>query len=353
MLGRAPAHPCWVAGPEGSSLQGGQHGFETRTGAALAAPRGHVLSPSTEEPAALSRSAGGGDAASPLAAMRFCPALEAPSQAGLGTGAGGLCPWRREGSAGGGTVSSRRETGPGRPGRRPPRRCCSPGRRGGAGRGAVASQGHPRSPPQQTGVQPPALPLFSLTVMGPGHLVATSGGWSGCPEDTAPSDGGLDRLCAVAARNKSCPSPPRFKDGGVGEASTPVFLPSGPGAGGAEAGAYKAGCLQAGRGREEQAWGCTRRRASAGGMWLFPSGHWRGPSPRKVCPQASVQNRGDGTPAMAPPLEAPRVRRAGWPVGEGPTAQPRPLGLWWPANPPTTSTGGGAGPGGSPTTKVS
>lgn len=182
------------------------------------------------------------------------------------------------------------------------------------------------SPPQQTGVQPPALPPFSLTVMGPGHLVATSGGWSGCPEDTAPSDGGLDRLCAVAARNKSCPSPPRFQDGGVGEASTPVFLPSGPGAGGAEAGAYKAGCLQAGRGREEQAWGCTRRRASAGGMWLFPSGHWRGPSPRKVCPQASVQNRGDCTPVMAPPPEAPRVRRAGWPVGEGPTAQPRPPG---------------------------
>ena len=157
MLGWAPACPCWVEGPEGSSWQGGQHGFETRTGAALATPRGHVLSPSTEEPAALSRSAGGGDVASPLAAMRFCPALEAPSQAGLGAGAGGLCPWRWEGSAGGGTVSSRRETGPGRPGRQPPRRCYSPGRRDGAGRDAWSLRATPARSPQTdwSAVPPP------------------------------------------------------------------------------------------------------------------------------------------------------------------------------------------------------
>lgn len=124
--------------------------------APVAAPRGHLLSPSTMEPMALSRSAGGGDSASPLAAMWFCPALGAPSQAGLGAGAGGLCPWRWEGSASGGTVSSQRETGPGRPGRRPLHRCCSPGRQG---RSWAGRRGLSEPPPpgylRQTGIQSP------------------------------------------------------------------------------------------------------------------------------------------------------------------------------------------------------
>lgn len=272
MLGWAPACPCWVEGPEGSSWQGGQHGFETRTGAALATPRGHVLSPSTEEPAALSRSAGGGDVASPLAAMRFCPALEAPSQAGLGAGAGGLCPWRWEGSAGGGTVSSRRETGPGRPGRQPPRRCYSPGRRDGAGRDAWSLRATPARSPQTdwSAVPPPCRCSASQS-----RVLGTS--WQLVGDGLAAlrtlrpvTEGWTD--CARWTRGTKAVLSPRFKDGRVGETSTPVFLPSGPDAGRVEAGAYKAGCPQAGRGREEQTSGRTGGERLQAGCGSFPVG---------------------------------------------------------------------------------
>ena len=99
--------------------------------------------------------------------------------------------------------------------------------------------------------------------------------------------------------------PPRFKDGRVGETSTPIFLPSGPGAGRAEAGAYKAGCLQAGRGREEQTWGRTGGEHLQAGCGSFPA------CTGGACPQGGSVSPGlsanseDGAPAMAPPPEDP------------------------------------------------
>lgn len=124
--------------------------------------------------------------------------------------------------------------------------------RGGAGRDAVVSRGHPC--PVTSDRPASSQPSRSWV---PGTSWQPGGGWSGCPEvhtascleDTAPSDGGLDRLCTMDASNESCPFPPDSRTGG--EASTPVFLPSGPSVGGAEAGPYEAGCLEAGRGREE------------------------------------------------------------------------------------------------------
>lgn len=289
--------------------------------APVAAPRGHLLSPSTEEPVALSRSAGGGDAASPLAAMWFCPALGAPSQAGLGAGAGGLCPWRWGGSASGGTVSSQRETGPGRPGRRPLRRCCSPGRQGRSWAGRRGLSGPP--PPghlRQTGVQ------SALTVMGPGHLVATSGG-DGLAALKSTQQAALRTLRPVMEGWTDCARWMRV--------TRAVLSPQIQGRGGKPA----PPCFY----HQDQVWAEQRRDPMRPGAWRLagdgksrPGGtqegsvcrwdvalaQWasEGPVPKEgLYTQASVQNQGDGAPTMAPPPEEPRVRRAGWPVGEGPT----------------------------------
>lgn len=170
----------------------------------------------------------------------------------------------------------------------------------------MVTQGHPCPvTSDRLECSPPALPLFSLTVTGPGHLMATSRGWSGCPEDTAPSDGGLDRLCAVDARNESCPFPPDSRTAGWGKPAPPCF--------------YHQDQVRAEWRREPTRLGARRlagdgksrprgaqegsvcRRDVALSQWAL-----EGPVPKEgLCPQASVQTRGDGPPAMAPPPEDP------------------------------------------------
>lgn len=84
-----------------------------------------------------------------------------PQRASVAVPPGGRAPSQRLGHA----VSFRRETGPGRPGRQPPRRCCSPGRQGmEVGRAQasltalLAAQGHLPGHPEQTSATISSVP---------------------------------------------------------------------------------------------------------------------------------------------------------------------------------------------------